>query len=136
MQMVLSQVKCLYFHQPASPEQGTFIVSVHQGVVLDKTCILTNLLQLCFQTILCSPTLGERFILHRYCCISWQDQFSTDLDPWCPIKQCTPGPNYGVGLPSPGSRSTGSFPSITAICVSVGREGVHQQQGHAPRYST
>ncbi|CAM9238104.1 unnamed protein product [Bubo scandiacus] len=38
-----------------------------------------------------------------YCCISWQRQFATSLDPWCPIKQCTPSPNYGTGLPSPGS---------------------------------
>lgn len=28
------------------------------------------------------------------------------------------------------------FPSTAAICVSAGREGVHQQWGHVPHYST
>ncbi|OPJ85270.1 hypothetical protein AV530_011720 [Patagioenas fasciata monilis] len=39
----------------------------------------------------------------RFCCTSRQDQFATNLDPECPVKQHTPGPNYGAGIPSPGS---------------------------------
>ena len=136
MRTVLSQVRCLYFHQPASPEQGAFTVSVHQWVLPDQMCVLTNLLQLCFQTILCSPTLGERSILHRYCCVSWQGRSATSLGSWFPIKQHAPGPNYGSGLPSPGSWSAGSLPSAAAIYASAGWEGVHQHWGHAPRYST
>lgn len=62
---------------------GPFTLFVPQWVALGKTHVLTNLLQLCFQTISCSPTLGERFIVHRCCYISWQDQFTTSRDPWC-----------------------------------------------------
>lgn len=124
------------FSPACLPCAEPFTVFVPQWAALGKTHILTNFLQLCFQTILCSPTLGERFIVHRCCCVSWQDQFTTSLDPWCPIKQCTPTPNYGAGLPSLSPWSAGCFPSTEAICVSAGRESVHQQQGHAPCYST